>query len=350
MVLYGQEMDKAVLPAHPPARAGLIWRGLERSDLAEWFSLVQRIQEFDQERERTTWDVHSQMADRPYVDLARDCLAAVDGEGVLRAVGRNAFRPDAVDTVMVNLVGGVDPEWREQGLGRELLSWQISRAQQNIEHLRTAPDAGALPALIGRFVEDHVAGILRLFEAAGFAPSRWFDEMRRDLDVTLSRPHVDLPERLEIVAFGPDVSERVRLAHNEAFRDHWGSNLASPEDWDAQCVSEAFRPAMSLAVIDSAQKGAPVVGYVLNYEHEGDWESLGYSEGYTDLLGVRRQWRGHGLASELLQRSAELFAEAGHPYATLHVDFDNSTGAGALYHSLGYRRMHRTTYWSKPVQ
>lgn len=327
----------------------MTWRGLDRSDLPAWFSLVQSIQDFDREHERETWASLVATADRPYVDLGKDVLAAVDSDGSMLAVGRNAFRPDPEESVRVTFIGGVRPEWRGRGLGRELLSWQLLRAGQNVEHLRQSPRAEGLPALIGGYVEDHLTDRSRLFAAAGFTPTRWFDEMTRDLEATPPRPEVSLPDGLDVVGLGPDVSERTRLAHNEAFRDHWGSNPISLEDWAAECSAETFRPAMSLAVIDTAQAGHPVVAYAMNFEYEDDWESMGHSEGYTGLLGVTRPWRGRGLASELLHRTAALFAAAGHPYATLGVDSDSPTSAGALYESLGYERLHRTTYWSLPV-
>lgn len=110
------------------------------------------------------------------------------------------------------------------------------------------------------------------------------------------------------------------------------------------------RPRRTTVVsLHTDEPGEPVVAYVINTEYTHDWAAQGFTEGYTELLGVRRAWRKRGLATHLLELSAEVFAAAGHPYATLGVDADNPTGASALYRSLGYEPVHRTTYYSIAV-
>ena len=62
----------------------------------------------------------------------------------------------------------------------------------------------------------------------------------------------------------------------------------------------------------------------------------GYKEGYTDLLGVRREFRGRGMAQALLADAMRRFAAAGMDKASLDVDSENPTGALALYAKMGY--------------
>ena len=50
---------------------------------------------------------------------------------------------------------------------------------------------------------------------------RYFNEMHRPLAAPL--PEVVLDPGLELVTMEPGLSEAVRLAHNQAFADHWGS-------------------------------------------------------------------------------------------------------------------------------
>lgn len=334
----------ATLPTLP----GLTWRGLSEADLGPWFALVSRIQDHDTEKERTRMSDMRTVAQQSWVDLAADCLAAVDDGGEFRAVGRNAFRPGATDELAVALVGGVDPQWRGRGIGRTLLGWQRARAVQNLADLRAGDrHAAGLPSRIGVFVEDQITSRARLVSSAGFTASRWFTELRRPLaDETAPAP---LPDGLHLEPFTDTVSDRVRVAHNEAFLDHWGSNPHSEESWQSNLVAdEAFRPDESFAIVDTTTAVEPVVAYVANFEYVEDWPAQGYSEGYTELVGVRRVWRGKGLATHLLGLSAQVFAAAGHPYATLGVDADNPSGALALYESLGYEAIHRTTYYSVP--
>jgi len=345
---------RGVLPAAPPPvprTPGLTWRGLAASDLEPWFELVTRVQEHDAEHERTRMADLETLTQQSWVHLGADFLAAVDEDGVFRAVGRNAFRPGATDALAITLVGGVDPSWRGRGLGRSLLAWQLARAVQNIAHLRASvPGAADLPARIGCFVEDHIPGRVRLLAASGFEPTRWFTELRRPLRPGMAGPPPLAVPGLRTEGFTDAFTERTRLAHNEAFVDHWGSNPHTAESWCSNLIDdEAFRPAQSFVIVDTYEPGEPVVAYVINNEYTHDWVAQGFTEGYTELLGVRRAWRKRGLASHLLELSAEVFAAAGHPYASLGVDADNPAGASALYRSLGYEPVHHSTYYSIPA-
>lgn len=338
-------------PLAVPRTPGLTWRGLSAADFVPWFELVSRIQDHDAEKERTRFADFETVARQSWVDLGVDFLAAVDADGVFRAVGRNAFRPGATDALTVTLVGGVDPDWRGRGLGRSLLQWQRARAVQNIADLRAVNARGAeLPARIGCFVEEQIESRARLLEANGFEPSRWFTELRRPLAPAPADPPPLAIDGVRLEPFSDALAERARVAHNEAFLDHWGSNPHDPESWRTNFLEdEAFRPAQSFAIVDTRAANESVVAYVVNTEYVDDWPSQGFTEGYTELLGVRREWRGRGLATYLLGRTARVFAAAGHPFATLGVDADNSTGALALYRSLGYEPAHRTTYYSIPA-
>ena len=285
------------------------------------------------------------LARQSWVDLQADARVLVDSDGLFRAYGRNAFRPAAGDDVSVVLLGGVDPDWRGRGIGRRLLAWQRERAVRNVADLRAAAP-GELPARIGRGIEDQVTENARLFTAAGFAATRWFVEQRRPL-TGLGEPRPLDVDGLRVEPYGDAHAERLRLAHNEAFADHWGSNPHDAESWRTSLLEDdTFRPRQSFVIVDENTAGEPVVGYAVNFEYEQDWAELGFTEGYTEMLGVLRPWRGRGLAKHLLQLTAHAFAEAGHPYATLDVDADNPTGAVALYESLGYLPVHRATYYS----
>ncbi len=104
---------------------------------------------------------------------------------------------------------------------------------------------------------------------------------------------------------------------------------------------------MSFAIIDTTESERAVAAYVINSEYVQDWSYQGFTEGYTDMLGVRRAWRGRGLAKQLLAVSANEFAASNHPYATLGVDTDNPSGALQLYSSLGYEPVHRMTVYER---
>lgn len=333
-----------------PNHDGLAWRPLRSDDIGPWFELIDRIERHDEctERERPS-DLET-LTKQSWVDLAADGRVGVDADGVFRAYARNDFRPGARETLAIRLTGGVDPDWRGRGIGRAMLEWQCARAVANVAELRAGdPVAAELPARMGSFVEEQITSQARLLEAAGFTTLRWFTELRRSLGERQNVAALDL-DGLAVRPYDGDIGERVRQAHNDAFRDHWGSNPHSPEAWRTGVEEdEAFRPAMSYVIVDTAGPDQPVVAYAVNCEFEHDWAAQGFTEGYTEALGVRRAWRGRGLAKHLLELSAEAFAKAGHPYATLDVDSQNPTGAVALYESLGYRSVHRAAYYARDL-
>jgi ribosomal protein S18 acetylase RimI-like enzyme len=166
---------------------------------------------------------------------------------------------------------------------------------------------------------------------------RWYRDMRRDL----TQPLPETPELggIEIRLYAAELSEHVRITHNQAFvPDHWGSNPADPEPWLLNMVgNNDFRPQWSFVAIDPSAAGPrQIAGYALSAAYEQEWPTLGFKQGWTDVIGVRREYRGRGVASALLIASMQAFREAGMDGAGLGVDSANPNGALGLYNKLGY--------------
>ena len=124
-----------------------------------------------------------------------------------------------------------------------------------------------------------------------------------------------------------------RLAHTEAFADHWGSTPTDPERWKHWYTgAQSFRPAVSLLLLD----GGEVAAYLLSYFWAADAEATGVREAWVGQLGTRPAWRRRGLASLLLATALHGFRDAGYQQAGLDVDSANSTGALGLYERLGF--------------
>jgi GNAT superfamily N-acetyltransferase len=309
--------------------------------------LLVTVETFDREHERTVRSDLERLAEEWKLDV--NSIGAFTSDGALLAYGRNGCRPGGTEAITVYLLGGVHPEARGHGIGRQVLEWQLKRAPGNIAAVR-AKDLGAadLPTRAAAFVEEQMEDRARLFSAAGFTQTRWFLELRRPLTEAIVLP--PLPDGLACRTFSDELSERTRESHNRAFADHFNPHPYSVENWRTHGTEDpAFRPALSHLIVDESADGEPVVAYALNHEYVEDWPDQGFTDGYTGLLGVVRERRGQGLAKYLLDRTANSFLEAGHAVATLSVDADSPTGAVDLYVSQGYSATHRTGLFTRDL-
>jgi mycothiol synthase len=338
--------DQALAPiaerARPPAEVrvpsgahGLTWRPLTPDDGAGLTTLVTAIEEADSEPFRTSYDEVMEKFEGAWKDHARDTLAGVDDSGVLRAWAQVNQPPGDVSVVRTYLDGGVHPEWRARGIGRELLAWQVDRARQVL-----AATGKDVPGRIAAFASEQATATIALLQAAGLAPIRVYSELRRPLGE-------DLPERVppsgvRIAPWSDERDEDVRLAHNEAFASHWGSEPQTGESW--RSGRSQFAPDWSLVALD--EESDEVAGYLLSGRYEQDWEIAGHSSGYVELLGVRPGWRRRGVAPALLAAVMARLRADGIEYAEIGVDTENLSGALGLYTSLGFAPFHRATMYT----
>ncbi len=329
--------ERAAPPAvllHPPADLGLTWRPLAVDDAAELIALVQLVEEADGQPFRTSTEELVEELSAEWRDLSLDTLVGLDGTGAMRAWAQVDTAPGDTSVVRAFVSGGVHPLWRGRGVGRALVAWLEGRARQVL-----AASGKDVPARIAAHLEDSAPASARVYRAAGFTPIRHYTEMRRSLRADL--PEVPAVGGVRVVPWSPELDDAVRVAHNATFADHWGSEPRTPEQWRANRAM--FAPAWSfVAVTDDAE----VVGYATSGRYEHDWEVAGYSSGYTELLGVRREWRGRGVAVALLATVMRAYAADGVEYAELGVDTANPSGAHGLYARLGYEVVHSSTMWS----
>jgi ribosomal protein S18 acetylase RimI-like enzyme len=326
-----------------PAVPALTWRPLHPDLVPQWHRLHEAVTAADGGTEHLAEaDLHDELTPE-WIDLGRDTVLALDPDGVARAFGVVQVRPGDVTLLRAQVWGGVDPEWRGRGIGRELLARQERQAADVVARRRAELGPGT-PAAAWVHVEDGVRDAAALVTRAGYSAERWFSIMRRDL--AEPPPDVPPPAGLRLVPWSTEIDDAVRLAHNDAFTDHWGFQPWNVDTWRQwESGHRDFRGDWSFAVLD----GDEVAAYAMSAGYAHDWEAQGFTEGWTSKLGVRRPWRGRGLAKALLARSMRAFADAGMEVAGLDVDSANPTGAVALYTGLGYTVRHRSIRYTRPL-
>lgn len=271
-------------------------------------------------------------------DLARDMvMAEADGQLVGYAGVECRMREDGECVFYQELV--VRPEWRSR-VERALLHFNERRAREMA--VEKPVDA---PHFLSVWRTDSATATIALLKEEGYTPTRFYYEMRRDLTGALStRP---LPEGIEVWPFEPTEPNfrALFLANREAFRDHWGFSEWTEEDYQRWKNMPHWDFALWQVAWDAASK--EIAGFSINTIFHADNETYGFKRGWVDQLGVRRPWRGRGLAKALLARSFVALRERGMTEAMLGVDAQNPTGALQLYQSVGFEVYKRSAVWRK---
>lgn len=237
--------------------------------------------------------------------------------------------------------GYVHPDWQGRGIGRRLLAWQQERAQAH-----PAARATDRPLTLGTWSSDSNVRKVRLVTSAGYAPVRYFFEMRRPtLDDVQVPP---MPAGLEIRPLDTDRASLRQMwdADVEAFADHWGGFDASDAAFEAWRVDPRRDPALWVVAWD----GDEIAGGVTNAIFPEENEAFGRRRGWLETVFVRRAWRRRGLGAALVGRALVRLREEGMEEAMLGVDSDNPSGALALYERAGFEVHRRFTAYRKPME
>jgi mycothiol synthase len=261
--------------------------------------------------------------------------------GSLAAYGRVIANPEPEEQGRAFLDIDVHPAYAGGPVEEKLVDWLERRGNEVLRPI-VAAHPGTEPAILRLACWDQSAERIRGYERRGFRPVRHFYRMQRDLHEPI--PDRPLPDGLEWRNYSPEIDERLRLAHNEAFLDHWSHEPVSENDWQQFVVQRAsFRADLTWVVMD----GDEVAAFSLNRHDPEEAEREGYRAGWIGSLGTRRPWRKRGLGSALLVKSMRSFKEAGLDSAVLGVDAQNPTGALGLYERLGFVVIKRTIVYEK---
>ncbi|MDJ0376078.1 GNAT family N-acetyltransferase [Cryobacterium sp. PH31-L1] len=332
--LSARVTDPAQLPIPEHAQVAL-WRPATPADIDAVWQLEKEIGRADHPNYVLEREEISEAFTFSFVDVERDTLVAVDADGRIVAHGLVLLQPGQHTLVKANLSGGVLPEVRGRGIGRELLDWQVARGLQQL-----ATSDKLLPGWISTFSDERAPQNGRLYERFDLACTRYFLTLDRMLADPIREVRVGAGIRL--APYTPDLSAAVHAARDAAFMDHWSSQPIPDESWNAYVTGPSFVNDLSFVAFATAEGGAEqVVGFIMSSVNEDDWTAAGYRSSYIGLVGVLSGWRGRHIAQALLAAQLAASRAAGHERATLDVDSASPTGALDLYTGMGFFATNR---------
>lgn len=263
------------------------------------------------------WDI-------PGVDIERDTLVIVDADGQPAAYS-DVF--DANDPhVHIYTSGFVRPDLFGKGLGSALVDWLVERGTNG---LNRAPE-GARVVLV-QFVAFENEAACRILESRGFERVRGSYQMRIDLTEEPAEPQPLPGITIRPVDMGREFPEAVRTIRT-SFRDHYGfvdePFEQSLERWQHLADNA---PHFDPSVFYVAMDGEQVAGVCYCTPHSEEDETMAW----VNTLGVRREWRGRGIAYALLRTAFAEFYRRGFQKVGLGVDAESLTGATQLYLKTG---------------
>lgn len=319
----------------------LTWASLRPEHVPAWHPLFAAITAEDGGTEHLSEaDLQDELSP-PWRDPDRDGWIVLAPDGTAVAFGLVDLRPGDRTLLRALCWGGVHPQWRGRGIGRELLGRQLARARELVAARCLELGTPDVPAVAMSPVDEGARTAPALLRRAGLRQARITCVMRRDLAEPITDARV--PAGLTIRPYEPAWSEHVRRAHNEAFAQHWNFQPWTTEAWQQwETGHRDFRPEWSFVAFDRLG----VAGYLMSAGYQEDWAVDGFTQGWTNKLGVRPDRRRQGLAAALLTRAMQAYRESGMQYAGLDVDAENTTNAVSLYTSLGYVVRHTSAMWT----
>lgn len=331
--------ERVIAPAEASAAPvdGISWRAATEADVDAITELAQAADRIDHPRYLTTRDEIAEEFESSHVHAASDTLVGTAADGTLVAYGFVMLSPGQETLVRSIIFGAVRPEWRGRGLGRALLAWQEQRA---LQQLATSPRT--LPGWIMTYADESSPSAIRLLQRAGFGIARYYSELHRRFTEPL--PSIAPPAGIVIEPLGEADFEPLRLARNDSFRDHFGSQPTLEEQWGQFMKRSTTRH--DLSFVAKAADGQ-IAGFVVATVNSDDWESQGFSHAYIDLVGVTRAFRGRRIAPALLAHALAAIRDEGLEGAVLDVDTESPTGAHSLYERVGFSEAARSINFTK---
>ena len=182
-----------------------------------------------------------------------------------------------------------------------------------------------------------------MLERAGYQPTRYFYEMvRPTMNDIVEFP---LPDGLEIRPVSPEHYHALWKSVDDISKDEWGYTEPTDNDYQEWLTSPHFQPYLWQVAWDIIDN--QIVGHVLTFIDDDENKQLNRKRGYTEGIGVERNWRRRGVARALISRSLQAQKDAGMTESALVADSDSTSNVIRLYESCGFQIVKRDTIYRK---
>jgi len=180
-----------------------------------------------------------------------------------------------------------------------------------------------------------------VLSSLGFRPIRRFWRMLLDL-ASVSPTEPPAPAGVSRRVASGDQDRRVLHAlFTASFAEHFGTHERAFDEWIAsvEALPGTDPDRWWIATLDGRDVGLCIL----------DDSKAEFGEGYVRTLGVIESARGRGIGRWLLECAAADAVARGRTGLALAVDGENTTGATALYESVGFATRQVIDLWCCPI-
>ena len=269
-------------------------------------------------------------------DPFKDILVA-EVFGKIVGYGRGWWDGDLASGRIYHHNGFLAPEWRRKGIGHAMLLWMESHLAELADTHRG--DTRYFQVNATQFQE----GTAIMVQRAGYTPTRYFYEMVRSTlnDIV----DFSLPDGLEIRPVRPEHYPALWKSVIDASKDEWGYTEPTENDYQEWLASPHFQPHLWQVAWDVSKD--QIAGHVLTFIDVDENKQRNRTRGYTEGIGVDRNWRRRGVARALISRSLQAQKAAGMTESALVADSDSTSNVIKLYESCGFQIVKRDTIYRK---
>ena len=304
-----------------------------KADLAKMATLLTKVFTFDGLVIVQSHEELEEELSGPYCHLENDVIV-VEKNSKIVGIGYTIFLPSETKEERCYISGGVDPDFRRQGIGTSIMNWAVPHGKSQLQST-----GRKIPKYLRTDVIQSNESAKLLFTKFEMHPVRWNEDLIIDLS--------DAPTEIEnskcsIVSWDPARDEEARIVKNLAFTDHWGSTPTTKEGWEQMVHGSTARLGYSFFALDSENK---IIGLLLSHRYESDDTALGKRIGWIDKLATLAEHRRKSIAKSLIIQALNAYRNDGLSHGALDVDTENPTGAYGLYKSIGFSQFRgKVTY------